>query len=55
VHPVLVNGVAGVVVVRNGEPFSIMAFTVRDDRIVAIDGLGDPERLRALELPVLGG
>jgi RNA polymerase sigma factor (sigma-70 family) len=54
VRPALVNGVAGVVVARDGEPFSIMAFIVRDDRIVAIDGLADPERLRALELPALG-
>jgi RNA polymerase sigma-70 factor (ECF subfamily) len=54
VRPALVNGVAGVVVARDGEPFSIMAFIVQDDRIVAIDGLADPERLRALELPALG-
>jgi RNA polymerase sigma factor (sigma-70 family) len=55
VRPVLVNGVAGVLVARDGEPFAIMAFTVRDDRIVAIDALSDPERLRALELPALSG
>jgi RNA polymerase sigma-70 factor (ECF subfamily) len=54
VRPVLVNGMAGVLVARDGEPFSIMAFTVRDDRIVAIDALADPDRLRALELPALG-
>src|SRR5919197_489876 len=35
VRPALVNGVAGVVVARRGQPFSVMAFTVRDGRIVA--------------------
>jgi hypothetical protein len=30
-----------------------MAFTVRGGRIVEIDSLTDPERLRELDLPVL--
>jgi RNA polymerase sigma factor (sigma-70 family) len=47
-RPALVNGVAGVVVVPKGEPFAVMAFTVRGDRVVAIDALGDPVRLRQL-------
>ena len=50
-RPALVNGVAGVVVAPHGEPFSVMAFTVRDGRIAAIDALADPARLRALGLP----
>jgi hypothetical protein len=49
-----VNGVAGVVVAPRGAVFSIMAFTVRGGRIVAIDALGDPERLRDLDLAFLG-
>jgi RNA polymerase sigma factor (sigma-70 family) len=50
-RPVLVNGAAGVVVVGPGErPFSIMAFTVVNDRIVAIDAIADPERLAQLDL-----
>ena len=48
VRPALVNGVAGVVVVPKGEPFAVMAFTVQGDRVVAIDALGDPVRLRQL-------
>ena len=36
-------------------PFSVVAFTVRGGRIVAIDILADPERLRALDLTVLDG
>jgi RNA polymerase sigma-70 factor (ECF subfamily) len=52
-RPALVNGVAGVVVTIDGEPVSVMAFTVTDGRVVAIDALGDPERLSQLDLAVL--
>ena len=48
--PALVNGGAGAVVVRNGQLFSVMGFTVRGGRILEIDTLGDPERLRSLDL-----
>jgi RNA polymerase sigma-70 factor (ECF subfamily) len=53
VRPALVNGVAGVVVVPHGKPFSVMAFTVRGGKIVAIDALADPDRLAALDLTFL--
>jgi RNA polymerase sigma-70 factor, ECF subfamily len=53
VRPALVNGVAGVVVAPGGRPFSIMGFTVVGDKIVAIDALSDPERLRELDLTLL--
>jgi RNA polymerase sigma factor (sigma-70 family) len=53
VRPALVNGVAGVVVAPRGVPFSVMGFTVVGGRIVAIDSLSDPERLRELDLTVL--
>jgi RNA polymerase sigma factor (sigma-70 family) len=53
VRPALVNGAAGVVVAPRGRPFSVMAFTVRDGKIVAIDGLADPDRLKDLDLTVL--
>ena len=49
-HPVLVNGSAGVVVILDDELFSIMGFTVTDDKIVAIDVLADPERISRLDL-----
>jgi RNA polymerase sigma-70 factor (ECF subfamily) len=49
-RPALVNGAVGVVVFVASEPFSIMGFTVADDRIVAIDALADPARLRRLDL-----
>ena len=54
VRPALVNGVAGVVVAPGGRPFSVMAFVVRNGKIVEIDGLADPERLQALDVPDLG-
>src|ERR687897_2438475 len=45
VRPALLNGAAGVVVAPHGRPFSVMGFTVRDGKIVEIDGIADPERL----------
>src|SRR5437868_4473460 len=39
VRPALVNGAAGVVVAPRGQPFSVMAFTVRHGKIVAVDAL----------------
>jgi RNA polymerase sigma-70 factor (ECF subfamily) len=53
VRPALVNGAAGVVVAPGGRPFSVMGFTVRHGKIVAIDSLSDPERLRRIDLKVL--
>jgi ketosteroid isomerase-like protein len=53
-RPALVNGTAGMVVTPHGRPLSVMAFTVRQGRIVEIDVLADPERLRRLDLRILG-
>ena len=53
IRPAVVNGAAGIVTFRDGEPFSVGAFTVRGGRIVEIDFLADPERLRQLDLTVL--
>ena len=52
VRPALVNGAAGVVVAPRGKPFSVMGFTVVGGKIVEIDTIGDPERLRELDLAV---
>jgi RNA polymerase sigma factor (sigma-70 family) len=49
----LINGAAGLVSVRKGQPFSVVAVTVRSGRIVELDILTDPERLRQLDLAVL--
>ncbi len=53
IHRALVNGAAGVVAVRDGQPFSVLGFTVADGRIVEIDILADPARLARLDLTVL--
>jgi RNA polymerase sigma-70 factor, ECF subfamily len=50
---VLVNGAAGVVVVIDGEPTSVMAFTVAGGRVVEIDVVVDPERLGRLDPALL--
>jgi len=50
---VLVNGIPGVVAIRNGKPFSVGAFTVEDGKIVESDFLADPERVARLDLTVL--
>jgi len=52
-RPALVNGAVGVVSSVNGEPFSILGFTVANDRIIAIDALADPSRIRRLDLSAL--
>jgi RNA polymerase sigma-70 factor, ECF subfamily len=52
-EPVLVNGAAGVVVVLDGQPFSVMGFTVSNAKITAIDVLADPERIANLDLSAL--
>lgn len=54
VHPVLVNGVAGIVSrLPDGQPFSVMGFIVRNNRIVEIDVLRNPDRLNRLDLTVI--
>jgi RNA polymerase sigma factor (sigma-70 family) len=55
VRPALINGGAGVVVAPPGETFAVMGFTVAGGRIVEIDSITDPARLRALDLTVLDG
>jgi RNA polymerase sigma-70 factor (ECF subfamily) len=50
----LVNGAAGAVWAPGGRPRVVFNFTITDGKIVAIDLLADPERLRQLDLVVLG-
>src|SRR5215217_4770708 len=52
-QPALVNGAAGVVAFRGGQPISVMGFTVRGGKVSEIDILADPERLRRLDLMAL--
>ena len=53
VRPALVNGAAGTVTLRDGRPFAIAGFTIRNRRIVEMDIIADPERLSRLDLTIL--
>ncbi|MGH3342409.1 MAG: sigma-70 family RNA polymerase sigma factor [Carbonactinosporaceae bacterium] len=53
-HAALVNGAAGVVVTVGGRPFAVMGFTVSEGKIVEIDAIADPERVRRIAPTVLG-
>jgi RNA polymerase sigma factor (sigma-70 family) len=53
VQPALINGAVGMVATRDGEPYSVGAITVQGEKIVAIDILADPDRLRELDLSIL--
>jgi len=53
VEPALINGAVGLVATRDGQPFSVGGFTVRHGRIVEMDWLADPARLRELDLTIL--
>ncbi|MCW2912566.1 MAG: subfamily polymerase sigma-24 factor [Actinomycetia bacterium] len=44
-HPVLVDGVPGVLITVGGRPVTVMAFTVADGVVTAIRGLTAPARL----------
>jgi RNA polymerase sigma-70 factor (ECF subfamily) len=52
-HPARVNGAAGVVVTVAGRPFAVMGFTVAEGKIVEIDAIADPERVRRIAAAVL--
>ena len=49
----LVNGAPATVSIRDGKPFSVGAFTVKNGKIVEIDFLADPERIAQLDLTLL--
>jgi RNA polymerase sigma-70 factor, ECF subfamily len=51
--PVLVNGAPGVVVIADGQLFAVMGFTVSNGKVVEVNAILDPERLRTLDLPAL--
>jgi RNA polymerase sigma-70 factor (ECF subfamily) len=53
VRPALVNGALGTVAFLDGRPFAVRGFTIKGQRIVAMDILADPERLGRLDLTIL--
>ncbi len=46
----LVDGLAGAVVSVGGRPMAVFGFTVREDRVVGIELVADPETLAVLDL-----
>lgn len=50
VHPIVVNGAPGLVLAPRGRLIRALRFEIAGDRIVAAEVIGDPARLRALEL-----
>ena len=49
----LVNGAPGTVTFAGGAPFAVLGFTVAHGKIVEMNILSDPARLRQLDLTVL--
>jgi hypothetical protein len=49
-RPALVNGGAGAVVVIGGTVRAVVAFTVSGGRIVGIDIIADPDKLRRVNI-----
>jgi RNA polymerase sigma-70 factor (ECF subfamily) len=49
----LVNGTVGVVVAPRGRLLMVLGFTNRGGKIVEIDAIADPDRLRRLDLSYL--
>jgi RNA polymerase sigma factor (sigma-70 family) len=47
-RPAIVNGAAGLAVRIGGKPFAVIGFSVAGGRIVEIDLVADPEKLRGL-------
>jgi RNA polymerase sigma factor (sigma-70 family) len=46
--PAVVNGAAGVVATRRDRPVTVIGFTVADGKIVEMDSIADPERVRRI-------
>src|SRR5437016_3773555 len=52
-QPALVNGAVGLVWAPGGRPHVVFGFTITRGKIIAIDLVADPERLRQLDVAVL--
>jgi RNA polymerase sigma-70 factor (ECF subfamily) len=51
----LINGTPGAVITLDGQPVSVLVFTVLNGRIVEINGIRDPDRVRRIAAAVLPG
>ncbi|GAA3032643.1 sigma-70 family RNA polymerase sigma factor [Actinokineospora globicatena] len=53
-RPILVNGAIGALITRDEQPYSVLVFTVADDRIARIDVLRDTDRVHQVAAAVVG-
>jgi hypothetical protein len=53
-QPALIDGEVGVVVAPRGKLLMVLKFTVADGKIVEMEAIADRDRLRQLDLAVLG-
>jgi ketosteroid isomerase-like protein len=51
-RPAVVNGAAGVVITVRGRPVAVVGFTVAEGKIVEIDAIADPGRVRRIAAAV---
>jgi RNA polymerase sigma factor (sigma-70 family) len=52
-YPTEVDGRVAALITRYGQPYSVLTFTVAGDKIVAIDGIADPDKVRRIACHVL--
>jgi RNA polymerase sigma factor (sigma-70 family) len=52
-QPALVNGAVGIVVAPRGKLLMVIAFTIANEKIIEMEAIADPERVRQLDLAVL--
>jgi RNA polymerase sigma-70 factor, ECF subfamily len=53
-HPAVLDGLPGVLIVVDGRPVTVFAFVVGDGKVKAIKTMADPARLAALVPPWAG-
>lgn len=49
-RPAIVNGAAGLIVVPRDRPLAVLGFTISADRIVELDLIADPDKLKAIPI-----
>jgi RNA polymerase sigma factor (sigma-70 family) len=54
-RPAIVEGSVGLIVAPRGRLFRVLRFTFTNGRIAAMEVIGDPERLRSIEVGVVDG
>ena len=52
-HPAMVDGAVGLIVAPRGRLYRVLRFTFANGKIAGIEVVGDPDRLRSMELSVL--